>query len=106
MKRTTRPKKTANRAPDADDPKFQPVIDALAGDRHVTRGRMFGSTGLKVSGKVFAMLVKGKFVAKLPRERVDRLVQAVGAQKGMKNAVIDDMVAMVDARLEVNRKRN
>ena len=39
-------------------------------------------------------------------ERVDRLVQAVGAQKGMKNAVIDDMVAMVDARLEINRKTN
>ena len=39
-------------------------------------------------------------------ERVDRLVQAVAAQKGMTNAVIDDMVTMVDARLEVNRKRN
>ena len=39
-------------------------------------------------------------------ERVDRLVQAVAAQKGMTNAVIDDMVAMVDARLNVNRKRN
>ena len=39
-------------------------------------------------------------------ERVDRLVQAVGAQKGMKNAVIDDVVAMVDARLEINRKTN
>ena len=39
-------------------------------------------------------------------ERVDRLVQAVAAQKGMKNAVIDDMVAMVDARLEMNRRKN
>jgi hypothetical protein len=29
---------------------------------------------LKVNGKVFAMLVKGKFVAKLPKERVDQLV--------------------------------
>ena len=74
LKRTTKPKKTTNRALDTDDPKFQPVIDALAGDRHVTRGRMFGSTGLKVNGKVFAMLVKGKFVAKLPGERVDQLV--------------------------------
>ncbi len=36
-------------------------------------------------------------------ERVDRLVQAVAVQKGMQNAVIDDMVAMVDARLEINR---
>ena len=38
-------------------------------------------------------------------ERVDRLVQAVAAQKGMQNAVIDDMVAMVDARLEINRNK-
>ncbi len=52
------------------------MIDALAGDRSVTRGRMFGSTGLKVNGKVFAMLVKGKFVAKLPGERVDQLVSS------------------------------
>lgn len=74
MKRTTKPKTTASRALDPDDPKFVPVIDALAGDRLVTRGRMFGSAGLKVNGKVFAMLVKGKFVAKLPRERVDQLV--------------------------------
>ena len=39
-------------------------------------------------------------------ERVDRLVQAVGAQKGVKNTVIDDVVAMVDARLEANRRKN
>ncbi len=36
-------------------------------------------------------------------ERVDRLVQAVAAQKGMHNALIDEMVEMVDARLQVNR---
>lgn len=35
---------------------------------------MFGSVGLKVNGKVFAMLVKGKFVAKLPKDCVDQLV--------------------------------
>ena len=38
-------------------------------------------------------------------ERVDCLVQAVAVQKGMQNAVIDDMVAMVDARLEINRAK-
>lgn len=74
MKRTTKPKKTAGKAPDADDLKFLPVIEAFRGDGQVTRGRMFGSVGLKVNGKVFAMLVKGKFVAKLPKDRVDRLV--------------------------------
>ena len=37
-------------------------------------------------------------------ERVDRLVQAIAAQKGMRNAVLDETVALVDARLAVNRK--
>jgi hypothetical protein len=37
-------------------------------------------------------------------ERVDRLVQSVAAQHGMRNAVIDETVALVDARLEQNRK--
>jgi hypothetical protein len=37
-------------------------------------------------------------------ERVDRLVQAIAAQKGMRSAVLDEVVALVDARLEQNRK--
>jgi hypothetical protein len=37
-------------------------------------------------------------------ERVDRLVQTVAAQKGMRNPVIDEVVALVDARLELNRR--
>jgi hypothetical protein len=37
-------------------------------------------------------------------ERVDRLVQSIAAQKGLRNAVLDDTVALVDARLEMNRK--
>ena len=37
-------------------------------------------------------------------ERVDRLVQSIAAQKGMRNPVVDETVALVDARLAVNRK--
>ena len=37
-------------------------------------------------------------------ERVDRLVQAVAAQKGMRSAVVDEVVALVDAKLAENRK--
>lgn len=37
-------------------------------------------------------------------ERTDRLVQAIGAQKGMRLAAVDEIVALVDARLEANRK--
>jgi len=38
-------------------------------------------------------------------ERVDRLVQTVAAQRGKRNAVLDATVALVDARLEANRKK-
>jgi hypothetical protein len=37
-------------------------------------------------------------------ERTDRLVQLIGAQFGMHNAVVDQTVALVDARLAANRK--
>jgi hypothetical protein len=37
-------------------------------------------------------------------ERVDRLVQSIAMQKGMRNAVVDATVALVDDRLAANRK--
>ena len=52
-----------------------PVVAAFANDPNVRQGRMFGSSSvLTVNGRIFAMLVKQRFVAKLPRERVDELV--------------------------------
>jgi hypothetical protein len=38
-------------------------------------------------------------------ERADKLVQLIAAQHGLRNAVIDATVALVDARLEANRKK-
>ena len=38
-------------------------------------------------------------------ERVDRLVKTIAAQKGMQSKVLDEVVALVDARLELNRKK-
>lgn len=59
------------------DPSFAPVVAAFAKDRSVRCGRMFSSNSvLNVDGKIFAMLSRGKFVAKLPRQRVDELVKA------------------------------
>jgi hypothetical protein len=37
-------------------------------------------------------------------ERVDRLVQAVAVQKGMRHPAVDETVALVDARLAGERK--
>ncbi|MGH9611499.1 MAG: hypothetical protein ACRD4P_00310, partial [Bryobacteraceae bacterium] len=59
------------------DPRFAPVAAAFTRNPHVGRKRMFSSDSvLTVNGKIFAMLARGKFVAKLPRKRVDRLVEA------------------------------
>jgi len=57
-----------------DDPRFAEVVEAFRGDRKVTSGTMMASLGLKVNGKIFAMLVRGELVVKLPRERVTELV--------------------------------
>jgi hypothetical protein len=47
------------------------VIAAFARDRSVSREKRFSSSNvLSVNGKIFAMLVKGKLVVKLPKQRV------------------------------------
>jgi hypothetical protein len=38
-------------------------------------------------------------------ERVDRLVQAIAKQKGLQLPVLDEVVGLVDAKLETNRKK-
>jgi len=61
------------------DEKYSDLVRKLAGRPGVTNlseGRGFGSSGqLKVGGRIFAMLVRGALVVKLPRGRVDALVQ-------------------------------
>jgi hypothetical protein len=52
-------------------------IAGKSGVTHITEGKGFGSSGqLKVHGRIFAMLVDGKLVLKLPRTRVDELVES------------------------------
>jgi hypothetical protein len=46
-----------------------------SGAARIAEGKGFGSTGqLRVDGKIFAMLVGGELVVKLPRRRVDELI--------------------------------
>jgi len=37
-------------------------------------------------------------------ERVDKLVQGIAAHRGMRNAEVDEIVALVDERLAANRR--
>jgi TfoX/Sxy family transcriptional regulator of competence genes len=53
---------------------YQKITEHFAGKSGVETGRMFGSEGLKISGKVFAMDVKEKLVVKLPAARANLLV--------------------------------
>lgn len=62
------------------DPSFAPVAKAFLKDSQVTGGMMMASYGLKVKGKIFAMYGRGQFVVKLPKQRVDAMVES-GAGK-------------------------
>jgi hypothetical protein len=73
-----RARTTARKTEAAIDPRFASVMKAFAGDPSVSGGMMMSSFGLKVNGKIFAMMNRGKFVVKLPRGRVDAIV-ATGA---------------------------
>jgi len=62
------------------DPELAPVVDAFDDGAGVAGGRKkFGSNGLKVNGKLFALFTQGTLVVKLPRERVvEQIAEGVG----------------------------
>ena len=63
------------------DARFAPVAQAFAKVADVDAGRLFSSYGLKVNGKIFAMFGRGRFVVKLPQERVDEFMKAKKAKR-------------------------
>ena len=56
------------------DELFQTVSQTVGHDPPDPKARGFGSAGLKVGGKLFAMLMQERLVVKLPRHRVEELV--------------------------------
>ena len=55
---------------------FDDVAKSFNSDPKISQSKMFGSPGLKINGKVFAFLMKGKLILKLPKGQVDELVLA------------------------------
>jgi hypothetical protein len=58
---------------------FAKLAETFRTDPSVTppstgKGGKFGASGLKVDGKLFAMISKSELVVKLPRQRVEELV--------------------------------
>jgi hypothetical protein len=61
------------------DDRFEALVAELLSVPGVTppgAGRGFGSHALRFQNRIFAMLVRGRLVVKLPRSRVDALVEA------------------------------
>ena len=84
----TIPRKTltgrTGRSPSTQDQStrlFDFVVDSLMKKPGISSARMFGAVGLKnKKGKFFAMLYKGELVVKLPKGRVEQLVESHDAK--------------------------
>ncbi len=77
-----------NARSETPEARFATVIETFAGVPNVTppageaeSKRAFGSNGLKVQNKIFAMLVRDRFVLKLSRKRVDELVASGNGER-------------------------
>jgi hypothetical protein len=68
-----------NHSPITPEERFATIVEELLSNPDVTppsEGKGFGSSGLKIHNKIFAMLVRGKLVVKLPKPRIDALIAA------------------------------
>jgi hypothetical protein len=63
------------------DATFAEVIARFAGEPDVEEGTGFHNPGLKSGGKIFAMIVRGELVVKLPADRCDELLATLEATR-------------------------
>jgi hypothetical protein len=78
-----------NHPPGSPEERYAAVAETLLTRAGVTSStaepqarKGFGSSGeLKVGGKIFSILTKGRLVVKLPRQRVDELVASGAGER-------------------------
>ncbi|MFN2470240.1 MAG: hypothetical protein ABR583_04485 [Gaiellaceae bacterium] len=93
--------------------RFEQLAYHFLADPTVTRGTVGSTPGLRTRSKIFAMLARGELVVKLPKARVDQLVEAgigrrfdPGHGRLMKEwatvdfAAVDDWEALADEALQ------
>jgi hypothetical protein len=70
--------------PITPEERFATIVEALLSNPDVTPpsdGKRFGSSGLRIHNKIFAMLVGGRLVVKLPKPRVDALIASGAGER-------------------------
>ncbi len=74
--------------PITPEERYTAIAEALLSNPDVTQSsgvtepkRRFGASGVRVNNKIFAMLVNGSLVVKLPRQRVDALIAAGAGER-------------------------
>ena len=64
---------------------YSSLVETFLKDADVTLGspgkKCFGSSALQINNKIFAMLSRGRFVVKLPRQRVDDLIASGAGER-------------------------
>ena len=56
------------------DQAFKAIVHDMAREPGVAQAKMFGCKGLKIKGKFFVVMVRGRLVVKLPEGRVKEVI--------------------------------